>query len=135
MPTPSLGTILAAVQAEATDAGVRFAPTYPPDSPPPGIVATAWVASAQWELLGTEAGLVGGVISVDVLMPHNDLARNLATLVPFLVGFPAQLHANPTLSLDQAIFREISARWLSEDWAGVPMIGYRFEIVFDLRYH
>lgn len=135
MPTPTLGTILAAIQAEATDAGVRFAPTYPPDSPPPGIVATAWVASAEWELLGTEAGQVGGIITVAILKPHQDLKRDIEILTPFLVSFPAQMHANPTLGTDQDVFRSISARYVSEDWAGVPMLGYHFDIVFDLRYH
>jgi len=135
MPTPSLGTILAAIQTEATAAGVRFAPTYLPDSPPPGIVSAVWVNNCAWELYGTEVRLVGGVISASFLTAHDDLKRNLEVMIPFLVGFPAQLHANPRLSQDQDIFRSISARYVAEDWAGVPMVGYQFDIVFDLVYH
>jgi len=135
MPTPSLGTILAAIQTEATDAGARFAPTYPPDGPPPGIVAVAWVEYAQWEKLGTEDGLVGGIITVAILKPHQDMKRDIEVLTPFLVSFPEQIHANPTFGTNQDVFRSISARYVSEDWGGVQMLGYHFDIVFDLRYH
>lgn len=135
MPTPSLGTVLAAIQTEAADAGVRFTPTYTPDSAPTGTVATAWVAQAEWEKFGTEYGLVGGIITAALLKPHVDLARALETMVPFLESFPEQVYANPTLSQNQDIVRSISARYVSMDWAGVPMVGYHFDIVFDLRYH
>lgn len=136
MPTPSLGTILEAVQVEAKDAGMRFTPTYPPDSAQTGLFSAVWIEAMNWDKLGTEVLATACMITAQLMKPHVDTARDMEALAPLLVSFPEQMHANPTLGQNQDIFRSMAARRIAtEDAAGTPMIGYQFDITFDLSYH
>jgi hypothetical protein len=112
--------------------GIRQAPTYPNETQNVDPFAVTYFVDGRLECgaVGTKRDLIN--INVDLLIPKNDLARDLAILTPFIDTISAALvgqvsgtgaRFNNTIST----FDTLRIKYMGDvDYAGVPMRGYSF---------
>lgn len=67
-------------------------------------------------------------ISIDLLTKRTDLSRDMARIKPFVDTIPAALLADATLTNTVQTFDSITYELVTPDYAGVPMIGYKFTL-------
>lgn len=75
-------------------------------------------------------------IAIDALTVRTDLARNMATVKPFIDSIPVPLlqqvsfdsDGNPGQQFGTTIetFEKLSYSWLETDYGGTPVVGYHF---------
>jgi hypothetical protein len=112
--------------------GIRQAPTYPNETQNVDPFAVTYVVDGRIECgaVGTKRDLLN--INVDVLIPKNDLARDLAKLTPFIDTISAALVGQVSgtgarFSSTISAFESLRIKYLGDvDYAGVPMRGYSF---------
>lgn len=122
-------TAIVGVLANVT--GLRQVPINPPETMNAETFAIVYPQSGQIDIgpIGSRKAL--HVIAVDVLTKRTDLARNIATVKPFidtvsnaLIG---EVSVGGTLFSNTInTFGSLSYSWVSSDYAGVAVVGYHF---------
>ena len=107
--------------------GVRQAPSYPPDGAPAGPFAVAAPMRGEW---GRQADWKKGLHTIVclILVPLKDTARDVQVLLPYGESFPDAIWGDPTLN--STVDSVNALRWTfgQHDYAGLPHLGWRFEI-------
>lgn len=116
----------------ATVNGLSATPAYPPESMGETTFAIVFVLEGRMDSANAGASETFLNIAVDVLTVRNDLAEDMARLVPFLNSVPTALleevrDAGNRFEDVIETFSGLVFEYLpSVDYGGVQMVGYRF---------
>lgn len=113
-------------------AGIREAPDYPPEQINAPLQAVCYAANGTFR----EASLAApGCYEVKpqtyvllLYLPLKDLPRDMERLLPYVDSIPVALLATKTLSGAVTAINDIRYTFVSGEWGGILMRGYRFEI-------
>jgi hypothetical protein len=126
MTQPIEDAVSAVVTAVKTVTGITQVPVNPPDTVNVATFAVVYAKAGVINngVIGTKKALHS--IAVDVLTKRTDLARDMATIKPFIDLLATALLADTTFGGTVQTFDSVTYEFMSTDYASVPMIGYQF---------
>ena len=111
--------------------GLKNVPINPPEQMNYDTYAVVYPEQGSVDVapIGTRESLHN--IAIDVLTTRTDLARDMARIIPFLDLIPTALLSEMTDSGDIfsnsiETFGKLTYSFISTDYGGTPVIGYRF---------
>lgn len=108
--------------------GIRFVPDTPPDQIAAWPVVRVYPSQGYVDSKDFGIGFNFHDIACEVLVPHKDLARDMAVLIPFIDSVPKALSTDPTLNSIYGQKLRISYTICEGKIGEVETIGYRFII-------
>ena len=128
MTQPIEDAVSAVVTLVSAVTGILQVPVNPPDTVNVATFAVVYPQTGTIDngVIGMKKALHN--IAVDVLTKRTDLSRDFARIKPFIDLVPAALLADVTLTATVETFDNITYELITPDYAGVPMIGYKFLI-------
>jgi hypothetical protein len=120
--TNAVVTILRAIP------GIQQVPVDPPDTVSVSTFCLVFPLSGSVtnSPIGTKMSLHN--IAVDIVTKRTDQARDMARIKPFIDLIATALLADPTFGATIQTYGNLTYDYFTDEYGGVPILGYRFQI-------